>query len=543
MESLLLILIPAFIAVLGLAFVGLIFARLYQRSTKEISFVRTGFGGEKVVMNGGTLILPVLHDKIFVNMKTLKLSVLRQGKDSLITNDRMRVDIISEFYVRVKPDQESISKAAQTLGSKTLDSGELKTLIEGKFVDGLRSVAASMKMEDLHEKRGEFVQQVQQNVAEDLLKNGLELESVSLTSLDQTSSDFFDPNNAFDAEGLTVLTKKTEEKRKERNDVQQNTNLAIQQKNLETKKQSLALSQQEALAQAEQEKKIAESLAEQQSLTKITQSQKEQESESARINAAALIQKAKIENDKQIRIAEQNTKIEIAKKSEEELAAQAKANDAKALEITSQEAIITAKETEIAEREKGLAIIQANKEAQQKSIGLIVAAKAMKDAASDEAEAAKLKATGIAESIKIEAEAKEKMYKVDAEGRQALNEAENTLSESIIALRFKEALLAALPGIVAAVVKPMENIDSIKIVEMGGVQGAYNGVSSGGTSNVSLSDSIVNSAMKYKTHMPVLDSLMKDVGLDLNSVQGLTAPLQEIMVNPVVEVKEDTPII
>ena len=26
---------------------------LYRRSTKDISFVRTGFGGEKVVMGGG----------------------------------------------------------------------------------------------------------------------------------------------------------------------------------------------------------------------------------------------------------------------------------------------------------------------------------------------------------------------------------------------------------------------------------------------------------------------------------------------------------
>ena len=37
---------------------GLVFARLYQRSSKEVSFVRTGFGGQKVIMNGGALVLP-----------------------------------------------------------------------------------------------------------------------------------------------------------------------------------------------------------------------------------------------------------------------------------------------------------------------------------------------------------------------------------------------------------------------------------------------------------------------------------------------------
>ena len=32
---------------------------LYHRSSKEISFVRTGLGGQKVVMNGGALVLPM----------------------------------------------------------------------------------------------------------------------------------------------------------------------------------------------------------------------------------------------------------------------------------------------------------------------------------------------------------------------------------------------------------------------------------------------------------------------------------------------------
>ena len=35
---------------------------LYRRSTKETAFVRTGFGGEKVVINGGALVIPVVHE-------------------------------------------------------------------------------------------------------------------------------------------------------------------------------------------------------------------------------------------------------------------------------------------------------------------------------------------------------------------------------------------------------------------------------------------------------------------------------------------------
>ena len=35
---------------------------LYHRSSKEVSFVRTGFLGERVVINGGAFVLPFIHD-------------------------------------------------------------------------------------------------------------------------------------------------------------------------------------------------------------------------------------------------------------------------------------------------------------------------------------------------------------------------------------------------------------------------------------------------------------------------------------------------
>ena len=185
------------VILVALFVLGLILTRLYRRASKEVSFVRTGFGGEKVIMNGGAMVLPVLHEIIPVNMNTLRLEVRRAAQQALITRDRMRVDVMAEFYVRVKPSAESIATAAQTLGMKTMSPDELKDLVEGKFVDALRAVAAEMAMEELHEKRVDFVQKVQQVVSEDLFKNGLELETVSLTGLDQTSFEFFNPQNAF----------------------------------------------------------------------------------------------------------------------------------------------------------------------------------------------------------------------------------------------------------------------------------------------------------------------------------------------------------
>ena len=66
---------------------------LYLRSSKERAFVRTGFGGQKVVLNGGALVLPIIHEVIPVNMNTLRLEVTRGRERALITKDRMRVDV------------------------------------------------------------------------------------------------------------------------------------------------------------------------------------------------------------------------------------------------------------------------------------------------------------------------------------------------------------------------------------------------------------------------------------------------------------------
>ena len=91
------------IAVIVIAIVVYLVNWLYHRSSKEVSFVRTGLFGERVVINGGAFVLPFIHDFTPVNMNVLQMEVVREKGDALITRDRMRVDIEAEFYVRVKP--------------------------------------------------------------------------------------------------------------------------------------------------------------------------------------------------------------------------------------------------------------------------------------------------------------------------------------------------------------------------------------------------------------------------------------------------------
>ena len=522
-------------ALLGL---GLVLARLYHRSSKEIAFVRTGLGGEKVVRDGGALVLPVLHETIRVNMNTLKLEVQRAREAALITRDRMRVDVMAEFYVRVKPDASAISTAAQTLGRRTMEPAALKELVEGKFVDALRAVAAGMSMEELHENRVEFAQKVQIAVSEDLHKNGLELESVSLTGLDQTAADFFNPQNAFDAQGLTKLTQEIERRRKERNDIERDTKIQVEKKDLETEMQSLQIARDQEYARLTQDQEVKTRAAESAAMIAQQEAERRREAEQARITAdraiaeaeiekRRVIEQREIERQRALQIAEQERQIAVAEKSREESAAKAEADRALAEAVSAEEQVKTVRDTATAERARSVRLVQAREQAEQEAIGIKVAAEAEKQAAEDRAEALRRQASGEAESIRIRAQADAERYQVEAEGQRAINEARNALSSEQIALELKIELLRALPQIVAQSVKPMERIDAIKIIDVRGLGGGNQGGNGSPTEtggDGGLARSVVDHALRYRAQRPLVDALLKEIGLeDLSDLSGLTA--------------------
>ena len=566
------------VAVVGgglLLFVLMVVARLYRRATKEVSFVRTGFGGQKVIVNGGALVFPVLHEIIRVNMNTLKLDVQRARQQALITRDRMRVDVQAEFYVRVQPSEESIANAAQTLGAKTMEPEALKDLVEGKFVDALRSVAAEMGMEELHEQRALFVQKVQQVVSEDILKNGLELESVSLTGLDQTGKEFFNPDNAFDAEGLTKLTEAIELRRKKRNEIEQDTEVQVQRKNLEAQQQRLQISRDQEYAQLEQQREVEIRRAAQVAEIAREQSQKQQEAEGAKIAAQQQVDQAKIaaqraveeqrlsmeqqlkereiEKEKNVEtarvsqlkiveLAEQDRAIAIAEKSKAQSEAQAAADTARASAVKAQEQVDTVREIERAERQKKIELVQAAKEAEREQIAITIAAQAEKQAAEEKAAAIRTLANASGDQKRIEAEADaaaEKLradaaaarYDVDAAGQRKINESANTLSAEQIAMQLRLALLKHLPDIIKESVRPMENIDGIKIIQVDGLNGGHGGATTPDANAQAaagnLAEQVVSSALRYRAQAPLIESLLSEVGLSSNSPNGLTRVLRD----------------
>ncbi len=281
---------------------------LYRRSTKETAFVRTGFGGERVVINGGAFVVPVLHEVSPVNMNVQRIEVRRGQSNALITRDRMRVDLIAEFFLRVAPTREAVALASQTLGRRAMVPEGIRDLFEGKFASSLRAIAAEMTLEEMHERRSQFMTRVREHASEALAFNGLELENVALVDLDQTRLEHFDPSNAFDAEGLTQLTERIETRRKMRNLIEQQTMLEIRNQNLDAERRSLELDREGEYARLEQEREVEFRRAVQRSELVRERALRDQEAQEAQIAANEATERARIVQERslaEVRIANQ----------------------------------------------------------------------------------------------------------------------------------------------------------------------------------------------------------------------------------------------
>ena len=546
-----------------------IFAKFYQRSSKDVAFVRTGFGGERIVLTGGALAIPIIHQTTPVNMNTLRLAVTRNKERGLVTQDKMRVDIEAAFYVRVVGTKEGVALAAQTLGPRTLNPNSIQELMEGKFVAAIRAVTADMTLDDLHAKSREFTERVAALVEDVVTMNGLELESVSLSNMDQTEKQYFDPNNTFDAEGLIKITKETEESRKTRNEIERTSELKIEQINLVAEEKSLEVKRQSEYARMQTEFEIAERRARQ--LAEIAKAQAEGKRSSAeseiaesetveklrlaseqsvsldRIATERALREAELEKSKlleivdigrqrELKIADQDREIALLAKQQERAKTAEVTRVAEAKAASAEEQVDTAREVARAEREKAVSALRAERAAQEKAIAVKIAAEAEKLAATDLASAKEIIANA-------EAAAERVRRLAEAEGRQRLNEAANILSSEQVDMQVKLDVVRQLPSIIRESVKPIENIDGIKIIDLGGLNGnvATGAAGTGGDDEQNTSpragggdgdliDRAVSGALRYRTHAPVLDQLIREVGLtgedgDLGDVVRGKAPI------------------
>ncbi|MFV2091552.1 MAG: flotillin domain-containing protein, partial [Hyphomicrobiales bacterium] len=206
------------------------------------------------------------------------------------------------------------------------------------------------------------------------------------------------------------------------------------------------------------------------------------------------LREREIEKDKALTLAEQLSDQEISKGSLAQMQSKAEAEKSRATLVVAEEQVLTAREKEVAERRKAVAIVEAVREAERQAVVLKLLAEAEKKAATDNAEADRIKA-----------KADELRYKTDAEGERALNDARNLLSIDHVSAEVRKYLIDKLPEIIRQSSEPLKNIDSIRVVQTGDLGGSGGGSGTGA--------GMFDGALRYRAQAPIVDALLKDLGL------------------------------
>lgn len=433
---------------------------------------------KKVVLNGGCIVIPGFHEVTRVPLKEISIDVVRSGNLAVRTQDYLRANMRVTFYVCINAQKEDILTAAARLSENgKISDANIKKAIDNRADDAIRAAAKQKKIAEIDSDKIDFADTVLNLIQDDLKKVGLTLNNIAISEIEE--SDTYNENDYFDAQGVRLRTETIQKSIQQKREVELQTKVAIESKELEAEKLSLKISQdkenanlsqqkeveffraqqqreiqetkdkeaakieqnkilqEQAVAEekiqqqlAVQQKQIAANIAleEQNKQFKIAQTLQQQESEVAEITRQKTIKASNLQAQAEVaaaqeasQIAQQEAAIAIANKEKERL-------EAEAAKAEAESAVITAKEVEAAERQRKLSVIVAEREAQEKRISEqnVVEIDVFRRRRS--AEIARQAAELEAESIRTLADANKYKDLAEAEGKCALIEAENALS-------------------------------------------------------------------------------------------------------------------
>ena len=340
---------------------------------------------------------------------------------------------------------------------------------------------------------------------------GLQLDSVSLTALDQTPFAALDENNAFNAVGMRKLAEVIAKSKKERAEIDADSEVSVRRAAMEggaaqagdrprraPRADRPAAGDRDADRRADRrDRRSARPTAN--APRRARASRWSRTSPAADIAKEQILREAEIAQALALEVAEQNRAISFAAKSQEESRAHADADTARIEAVKASEAVQTARQMAEAERRKGLALIAAQEQAEA------AAASAKITAASDKATAADKTA-----AKREEAEALKAMRLAEAEANLAQIEAENARSDAQVAMELEIARLKAMPLVLAEMVKPAEKIDRISINQ-------FTGLSRGEPGQVSSPvNQTVDAILDLAVSLPSMQKLGDAVGVNLD---------------------------
>ena len=293
------------IVVVGLGVLTLL-VRMFRKVDQGTALIRTGMGGGKVGFSG-MFVFPVLHRFQLMDISLKKVVIERSGKDGLVCSDNIRADIKVAFFVRVNKTVDDVLKVAQAIGcERASEKDSLVELFDPKFSEALKTVGKRFDFTELYTEREKFKSDILQVIGTDL--NGYIMDDAAIDYLEQTPLKSLDPDHILDSQGISKITEITAQQHIKTNKLERDREKTITQQNVEAKEAVLELNRQLAEAEDKQKREV-----------QTVRAREEAETEKVRHEESLKVEMARIQKEEEMLIAEENKdrQVIVATKNKE----------------------------------------------------------------------------------------------------------------------------------------------------------------------------------------------------------------------------------
>lgn len=448
--------------ILFILFVALIFfASRYRRCPSNRILViwgRSGDRSSKCYHGGGKFVWPIVQDYAYMSLEPLVIEIPLEGALSL---NNIRVNVPSTFTVGISKVPVLMSNAAERLLG--LGAQAIREQAQDIILGQLRLVIATLSIEEINKDREKFMSLINENVAQEVNKIGLELINVNIRDITDESGYIVAIGQRAAAEAINRA--KVEVAGQEREGAVGEA-MAVRERNVRVaEEKALADKGQKA---AEQLKRVEVARLEAEAVKGEVQSKRDQEIAAAERTAETIAAKKRAEQEQRVQVASAEA---LAVDGENTSAAKVAESNAQLSEIRAE----ARRRSDVAEAEARQKIFLAQREEEMAKLTKEQLApqeiekKRVEIEAEAHAERERREARGAADAIlaRYEAEAKglQQVLEAKAEGYRKLVAAcaENPQVAPTL------LLIEQLPQLVAEQVKAISNlkIDKITVWDSG----------------------------------------------------------------------------
>lgn len=236
----------------------------------------------KIIHGGGTFVMPVIQDWAKMSLKPIQIQVMVEG----VSSQMIKVRIPVTLTTGIGTDQVLMQNAASRF--LTAKTSEISDQIKDILIGEVRSLMATMTIEEINADRIKFIGKAKENIETELNKVGFSIININ-------NADISDDANYIKNLGQKAATKA----------------LAQAQADIAEEKKKGDIQ----IAETNKQREIAVADAEKERETTVAQTKQEQEVKVAEIN-----------QEKAIRLAEKNKQAGIAEQKAEQEASIARAN-------------------------------------------------------------------------------------------------------------------------------------------------------------------------------------------------------------------------